>query len=234
MAIRSVFRVQKTFQMVNDTVKSISVVIEMLKVHVMHSIVMQLVLSSLMNKNVSTTQNKIKFRILTLGRFELFNFVTTVSTECLTVGNIKRRRSKAPATNARKNSQGRNEDETRALKYPGFQSQSTNGWNKYGCAGDDKCLGPIKQYWFRQPNGNKFCFTNYPSIELAQTKCRQFNSYWAGSCTHIASYRMYTGEYRWELLNVDAQTKCAKNFDSPLIQIDAFQNQSMNQDRRPR
>ena len=186
---------------------------------------------------MSTTQNNIRFRITILGRFELFNYVTTVSPECSIVGNIKiRRRPQVQGKRQMKTNQDRNDYTTRALANPGFQPQSVYGWNKYGCAGDDKCLPPTKQYWFRQPNGNEFCFTNYPSIELAQKKCRQFNSYWAGSCTHIASYRMYTGESRWELLNINAQTKCAKNFDSGLTQIDTFQNQSTNQDRirRPR
>ena len=103
------------------------------------------------------------------------------------------------------------------------QTQTGQGWNTYGCAGDHKCLLPSNKFWYRQPNGNKFCFTNYASIEFAREKCRQFNSMWAGSCTHIASYQMYTGEYRWEILNVNANTKCDKNFDLPSVQIDPIQ-----------
>ena len=97
----------------------------------------------------------------------------------------------------------------------------------YGCAGDDRCLPAIKNQWFyQQPNGNKICFTNYPSLDLALEKCQQFNSYWAGSCTHIASYRMYTNEYRWELLNADSPTKCMRNIDPASIQIDDFHSVS--------
>ena len=122
------------------------------------------------------------------------------------------------------------------------QSSSSAGSSvvyEYGCAGDDRCLIEDKRFWFRQPNGNKFCFTNYPSIELAQDKCKQFNVYWPGSCTHIVSYQMYTGEYRWELLNRDAVTKCEKDFDLQNIQIDAFRypnQRQYSQDtiRRPR
>ena len=109
-----------------------------------------------------------------------------------------------------------------------FITQKSDEWYQYGCAGDDKCL-PAKNKWsFWQPNGNKFCFTNYPSLDLAEKKCNQFNTYWSGSCTHIVSYQMYDNQPRWEILNKNSNTKCPRNFNSPEIQIVPFVN-SRNQ-----
>ena len=105
-----------------------------------------------------------------------------------------------------------------------FIAQRSDERYQYGCAGDDKCLPAINKWSFWQPNGNTFCFTNYPSIDLAERKCNLFNTYWPGSCTHIVSYQMYNDEFRWELLNKNSNRKCQRNFNSSDIQIVPFMN----------
>ena len=157
------------------------------------------------------------------GLFEVFNIVEKPFSECLQVDSslVKRKEKNQPKTNLKR---GLNNYPNQSSTQSRITAQRSDGWYQYGCAGDDKCL-PAKNKWtFWQPNGNKFCFTNYPSIDLAENKCNQFNTYWPGSCTHIVSYQMYNNEYRWELLNKNSKTKCQRNFNSPDIQIVPFMN----------
>ena len=97
------------------------------------------------------------------------------------------------------------------------------GWYKYGCAGYHKCLPVgVLSMASEQPSGNIFCFSNYGTLDAAKSSCQIFNQQKSGSCTHIASYQLETGDKRWELLNIRAEEKCKKYFDSETIQISAF------------
>ena len=112
-------------------------------------------------------------------------------------------------------------------------TQSDNvsyGWYKYGCAGYHKCLPVgVLSMASEQPSGNMFCFSNYGSLDIATSSCKSFNRHKSGSCTHIASYQLTTGEQRWELLNIHTQEKCKKYFDPESIQISALRELSHRQ-----
>ena len=114
------------------------------------------------------------------------------------------------------NSRQSNESKTTEITY---------GWYKYGCAGEVKCLSVgVLSMSSRQPNGNQFCFSNFGSLEAAEIVCMMLNNKTSKSCSHIVSYQIDSGEYRWELLNLQAEAKCKKYFDQETIKITAFKN----------
>ena len=103
--------------------------------------------------------------------------------------------------------------------YPSQPKRGPYGWDKYGCAGDDQCLPSKNGRVYFQPNGNKYCSTNFPSLSIARDTCNKLNSYQSGSCTHITTYQMHTGESRWELLNINAVKKCLLYFNTDIDDI---------------
>ena len=94
---------------------------------------------------------------------------------------------------------------------------------EWGCAAGSECL-QLKNGLPWQPNGNKFCSTNYPSFYAAQRICKTMNFYHPESCSHIVMYTMYNGEQRWELLNVNAERTCFNDIDQPGVEIIHIQN----------
>ena len=146
-----------------------------------------------------------------LERYELFDLVENPSVDCLPINYSKEQRMKQKMRNATKE----------------FNRQSNvkikKSLSSFGCAGESKCLN-MKNGFPWQPNGNKFCSTNYLSVDTAGHRCESMNFYKPGSCTHVVMYRMRTGEYRWELLNVNAKRKCANEIDQQVIRIIDFKH----------
>ena len=141
-------------------------------------------------------------------KFEIFNFVKDPRKTCRPVNFSNKRRNQANSVlkESNKNFQGFEN----LFEFNGVNAtEELYGWYKYGCAGETKCLPVgVLSMSSRQPNGNRFCFSNFGSMDSAETFCMMFNTKKPGSCSHIVSYQTDSGDYRWELLNLHAKVKC--------------------------
>lgn len=107
------------------------------------------------------------------------------------------RRTTAPEPRCKENQQSRNFSFKAISSYKRERARNTQ-FSKYSCAGDGQCINQSVD--LDQPNGNVLCSVNYFSLEDAKFRCNfAIQNY--ERCDGYISYRLQSGEIRYELVN---------------------------------